>query len=80
MRDRIYLVLSNNKVERMTKNPPSLEANEIYISLKVNVLDEVFKRPVFWGEINVSDNGNGFDLDIKEMEQTIERLRKGEVE
>jgi len=77
VKDRIYLVLNKNKVERMTRTTPPLKANEIYIVLTVSVPKQIFQRPTFQGDIAVTDNGTGFELVIKELEQGIAKLKGG---
>jgi hypothetical protein len=77
MKDRIYLIISENRVERMTKNPPGLAANEIFIQLDFDILPIIFKRPTFQGQINVVENEGKYELIIKEIEQGIKKLKKG---
>ena len=75
MKDTIYLVLSRTKVERMVKSSPRLKANEIFVSLKITVPDELFNRPTFGGELTIEDDGSGFELEIKQIEHEIQGLR-----
>jgi len=80
MKDGIYLVISENRVERMTRTPPSLNASEVYIFLNITVPKHVFRRPVFQGEIYASEHNNSFLVEVKEIEQALAKLKQSEKE
>jgi len=77
MKDKIYLVISPNRVERMVKNPPSLRPNEIFITLDVSIPQAVFKRPTFQGNINVTEEDEKFELEITQIEKELNQLKSG---
>jgi len=54
MREVIYLVANQYKVERMTKNPPSLNRGELPIKVTVEIDKSAFGKPTIEREIMVS--------------------------
>jgi hypothetical protein len=62
MKEVIYLVVSPYKVERMTKNLPSLSRGEIPVKLTVHVEDKAFREPVISKEVHIEDWREGVDI------------------
>lgn len=62
MREVIYLVVNRNKVERMTKNLPSLGRGEIPVKVSVTIEDTAFRTPVIEKEVYVEDWREGIDM------------------
>lgn len=71
MKEIIYLVVSGNKVERMTKTMPNLYRGEIPVKLSVTVTDRAFDPPTLNQEIIVDDWRQGIDLEDVEFRQNI---------
>lgn len=46
MKDKVYLVISSDGVQRMTKRAPSLYRDEVAISISVSVPDSAFRSNV----------------------------------
>lgn len=62
MREIIYLRVSRNKVEGMTKNLPYVNRGEIPVKLTIEVKDDAFKEPVIAKEVVIEDWQDGTDL------------------
>lgn len=62
MKDKIYLIVSSHKVERMTKNLPDLKRGEIPIEVVVEVAQTAFRTPVIIKEIYIEDWREGIDM------------------
>lgn len=72
MKDTIYLRVSKNKVEGMTKSPPSLARGEIPVRLIVEVDPEAFREPVLERHVQVTDWRQGVDVaDVMFRESVI---------
>lgn len=71
MREVIYLRVSKNKVEGMTKNLPYLNRGEIPVKLVINVTDKAFNPPTLDQEVIVDDWRHGIDLEDVEFKQNI---------
>lgn len=71
MKEIIYLVVSQQKVERMTKNLPQLSRGEIPVKVSVEVEQGAFRTPVIEKEITVNDWRLGIDLDDIEFKQHV---------
>jgi uncharacterized linocin/CFP29 family protein len=76
MLDTIYIVMDKWRVVRMTKNPPSLLRNERVIKIHISVNNEIFKEPTLQGTIEITDNGQDFDLAIEYHKQMIVELQQ----
>lgn len=71
MKEVIYLVVSQNKVERMTKTMPNLYRGEIPVKLSIHVTDKAFNPPTLDQEVVVDDWRKGIDLEDVEFRQNI---------
>jgi hypothetical protein len=71
MKEIIYLVVSPYKVERMTKNLPSLHRGEIPVKLTVNVDAKAFREPVISKEVYIEDWREGIDIADVEFKSNI---------
>jgi hypothetical protein len=78
MKETIYLVVNRNKVERMTKNLPSLSRGEIPVRVNIQVEETAFRTPVIEKEVYVEDWREGVDMGDVEFEGTA--ITKEEVE
>lgn len=75
MKDTVYLVVTNRKVDRMTKNLPELYRGEYPVKLEVTVEDSAFREPIIVREVNVVDWREGIDIadvEFKESSITVE--------
>jgi hypothetical protein len=79
MKEVIYLVVSQNKVERMTKRLPDLYRGEIPVKLTLNVPKEAFNPPTLDQEVYVEDWRQGIDLEDVEFRQSIITKEEAEV-
>jgi hypothetical protein len=69
MREIIFLVVSPQRVERMTKSLPSLKRGEIPVKLIMEVAPTAFREPVIERRVEIVDWRDGIevgDLDLKE--------------
>lgn len=86
MKEVVYLVVSKNKVERMTKTMPNIYRGEIPVKLTVTVTDKAFSPPTLDQEVIVDDWRKGIDLEDVEFKQNIitaeeaETIRKQRLE
>jgi hypothetical protein len=71
MNDIIYLVVSQDKVERMTKNLPNIYRGEVVVKLDVTVTDKAFNPPTLDQEVIVDDWRKGVDLEDVEFRENI---------
>lgn len=70
MREIIYLAVSRQRVERMTKRLPDLSRGEIPVKLIVEVDAAAFREPVLERHVHVTDWREGIDiadLDLREL-------------
>lgn len=75
MNETIYLTISPDRVEKMTKNPPMVGSGQIRITLNINVPDKVFGKPQFESTLEVSDPNSEFEVEIKEIESQLQKLK-----
>lgn len=71
MKEVIYLIATANKVERMTKNLPSLKRGELPIKVTVNIDPKAFRTPTIDKEIFVDDWREGIDMEDVEFRKNI---------
>lgn len=71
MKETIYLVVSKNKVERMTKTLPNLYRGEIPVKLSVEVDETVFREPVLERKVTINDWREGIDIADIEFRESI---------
>lgn len=82
MRETVYLVISRQRVERMTKNVPELKRGEIFVKVLVEADASAFRPPTIEQSIVISDWRQGLDVpdvDLTEMtitEAEAEQIRK----
>jgi len=74
VKDSCYIIMNRRGVVKMTKNPPFLSPNQVSIFITIEVPNTVFERPMFKGEIKVSEE----EIDIiEELEFKLEKLKLG---
>ena len=71
MKETIYLVVSKNRVERMTKTLPSLYQGEIPVKLVVEVAETAFREPVLKRKVTIDDWHEGVDIADIEFRKNI---------
>jgi hypothetical protein len=71
MEDTIYLRISRNKVEGMTKSMPSLHRGEIPVKVEIRVDPAAFREPTLVRFVEVTDWREGLDFDIELRESFI---------
>ena len=71
MKETIYLVVSKNKVERMTKTLPNLYRGEIPVKLSVEVDETAFREPVLERKVTINDWREGIDIADIEFRESI---------
>lgn len=71
MKETIYLVVSKNKVERMTKTLPNLYRGEIPVKLSVEVDETAFREPVLERKVTINDWREGIDIADIEFRENI---------
>ena len=65
----------NSTSVRMTKNKPSLDANEVAIKLNLELPDSLFRKPVLEGTIKVPEDSNTFDITPELQEGITKAIR-----
>jgi hypothetical protein len=84
MKEVIYLAVSRQRVEGMTKRLPNLDRGEIPVKLVIEVDDAAFREPVIEHRVHVTDWRQGMDLPdldlrdgiITEQEAGVIRTRR----
>ena len=72
MKETIYLRVSQQRVEGMTKSLPSLSRGEIPVKLLIEVDEAAFREPVIERHVRISDWREGIDIaDVDLREATI---------
>lgn len=71
MKETIYLVVSKNKVERMTKTLPNFYRGEIPVKLSVEVDETAFREPVLERKVTINDWREGIDIADIEFRESI---------
>lgn len=56
MKNKVYLVVSSDGVQRMTKRVPSLYRDEVAISISVSVPDSVFRTSMVAVSLEVPED------------------------
>lgn len=56
MKEKIYLVMSIHGVQKMTKNPPSINPNERIFTINVDITNKLFKIPEFSGKLEIKES------------------------
>lgn len=72
MKEVIYLKVSRQRVEGMTKSLPTLKRGEIPVKLLVVVDETAFREPVIERQVHIADWREGIDIaDVELRESTI---------
>lgn len=71
MRETIFLIATATKVERMTKNLPSLKRGELPIKVTIDIKQGAFRTPTIDKEIIIDDWREGIDMDDVEFNRNI---------
>lgn len=71
MKEVIYLAVSRQRVERMTKNLPDLKRNEIPVKLVIEVDPGAFREPVIERYVKIADWREGIDLADVELRESV---------
>jgi len=71
MKEIIYLKVSRQRVEGMTKSLPALARGEIPVKLVVEVDDKAFREPVIERHVHVTDWREGIDIADVELREAI---------
>lgn len=69
MRDTVFLVLTPQRVDRMTKSVPSIHRDEIVVKLTVEVPPGRFRTPTVERHIMIEDWTDGTELGDLELRQ-----------
>lgn len=70
MKETIFLIVSQNKVERMVKNLPVLSRGEIPVKVNVSIEPQAFRTPVIEKDVYVEDWREGIDIADVDFKQT----------
>lgn len=71
MREIIYLRVSPQKVEGMTKNLPNLNRGEIPVKLIIEVDPAAFREPVIEQQVKIVDWRQGIDIADVQLSESI---------
>jgi hypothetical protein len=71
MRDTIWLVISPERVEKMTKSPPDTTRGRIAVKVLVTVPASAFQPPVLQKELHVEDWRDGTELGDLDLRQDV---------
>ena len=55
MKIKRYLIIKKNGSTRVTKQPPSIEWDEVYMLLNIELPDKVFDRPLLQASITIDE-------------------------
>jgi len=69
MKDVIYLTVTRNKVEKMTKNIPYLRKGEYVMRVEVTVDDDAYTEPMVTKEVHVDNWRQGIDVSDVEFSE-----------
>lgn len=78
MKETIYLTVSRQKVEKMTKSLPSINRGEIPVKIVVTVDEKAFCEPVIEKEVTINDWRDGIDIGDVEFRGSV--ITKDEAE
>lgn len=71
MKEVIYLRVSRQRVEGMTKSLPSLHRGEIPVKIVVEVEEAAFREPVIERHVHVTDWRDGIDIADVELRESV---------
>src|SRR5580700_12050722 len=71
MKEVIYLTVSRQRVESMTKRLPNLDRGQIPVKLTIEVDDAAFREPTIEHRVHVTDWRQGMDLPDLELRDGI---------
>jgi len=74
VKDSCFIVMNRRGIVKMTKNPPALSPHQVSVHVTIEVPDIAFDRPMFRGEITVSEDEISL---IEELEFKLEKLKRG---
>ena len=79
MKEVIYLRVSRQRVEGMTKRLPDLNRGEIPVKLLIEVDDAAFREPVIEHRVHVTDWRQGIDLPDVQLKDGIITEKEAEM-
>jgi len=60
-----WLAINKNGITKVRKTKPDLDWNEIAVQLKLEIPDDIFKRPIIDAKLEVKDvPNNAYDTEI----------------
>lgn len=71
MKETIYLIVNNRRVDRITRSLPTLKRGELPVKLAVTVEPKAFGTPTIDKEVYVEDWRDGIDLEDVEFNKNI---------
>lgn len=69
MKDVVYLTVTRNKVEKMTKSVPYLRKGEYVMRVEVTVDEDAFTEPMVTKEVHVDNWRQGIDVSDVEFSE-----------
>ncbi len=75
MKLKFYLIINRQGGVRTTKNPPSIEWNEVFMQCNLNIGDKLFERPMLQANIEISDSKMPVEIDadvVADIESVVE--------
>lgn len=74
MKLKRYLVIKKNGSTRVTKQAPSIEWDEVYMLLNIEIPDKVFDRPLLQATITIDDKAIQPALITAEVVSDVENI------
>lgn len=71
MKETIFLIVNNRKIERFTRNLPELRRGEIPVKLTLTVEPKAFRTPTIDKEVYVDDWREGIDMEDVEFNKNV---------
>lgn len=71
MKETIFLIVNNRKIERFTRNLPELRRGEIPVKLTLTVDAKAFRTPTIDKEVHVEDWREGIDMEDVEFNKNV---------
>jgi hypothetical protein len=71
MRETIFLVVSRQKVEKLTKSLPMLSRGQIPVKLVIEVAETAFREPVIERYVKIDDWREGIDISDVDFKETF---------
>lgn len=79
MKEIIYLRVSRQRVEGMTKSLPQLHRGDIPVKLTIEVDNAAFREPVIEHQVHVTDWRQGIDLPAVDLSDGIITEKEAEM-